>query len=154
MRWKWLHFDELGREELYAIMRLRQEVFVVEQNCPYLDADGRDIGNYHLMGMDGEVLMAYARVLHPGVLYPEVCISRVVSAPSVRGTGMGRELMRECLSRVTAHFGDVPVRISAQSYLQAFYESFGFRCTGKEYLEDGIPHKEMLREPNTAHLSR
>ncbi len=145
MRWVWCSFDELTKEQLYAAMRLRQEVFVVEQECPYLDADGRDLGNLHLLGYDREGLVAYSRVLHPGVLYPEVCISRVVSAPRVRRTGVGRMLMSECLNRVEQHFGKVPIRISAQAYLQKFYESFGFHCTGKEYLEDGIPHKEMLR---------
>jgi len=145
MIWRWRTFDELTKDELYAAMRLRQEVFVVEQECPYLDADGRDHGNHHLLGFDDAGLAAYARVLRPGVLYPEVCISRVVTAPRLRRTGMGRLLMTECLKCVAAHYGSVPIRISAQAYLQGFYASFGFQCTGKGYLEDGIPHKEMLR---------
>jgi ElaA protein len=145
MIWRWRTFDELTKDELYAAMRLRQEVFVVEQECPYLDADGRDHGNHHLLGFDDAGLAAYARVLRPGVLYPEVCISRVVTAPRLRRTGMGRLLMTECLKCVAANYGSVPIRISAQAYLQGFYASFGFQCTGKEYLEDGIPHKEMLR---------
>lgn len=145
MQWVWRTYDDLTKDELYAAMRLRQEVFVVEQNCPYLDADGRDEGNHHLLGYDRKELVAYARVLRPGVLYREVCISRVVTAPKVRRTGVGWLLMTECLRRLEDHYGLVTVRISAQAYLQQFYESFGFRCTGKEYLEDGIPHKEMLR---------
>jgi len=145
MIWHWRTFDELTKDELYAAMRLRQEVFVVEQECPYLDADGRDQGNHHLLGLDEAGLAAYSRVLRPGVLYTEICISRVVTAPRLRRTGIGRSLMAECLTRVATHYGNVPIRISAQSYLQGFYESFGFRCTGKEYLEDGIPHKEMLK---------
>jgi len=145
MNWNWRQFDDLTKTELYDAMQLRQMVFVVEQECPYLDADGRDAGNRHLLGYDDDGLAAYARVLAPGVVYTEVCISRVVSAPRLRRTGVGRQLMSECISRIHAHYGDVAIRISAQAYLQAFYESFGFRITGKEYLEDGIPHKEMLR---------
>lgn len=146
MKWIWKTFEELTHTELYAAMRLRQEVFVVEQECPYLDADGRDAGNHHLLGYDSDGLAAYARVLAPGVLYAEVCISRVVSAPRVRRSGAGRLLMAECIARIHAHYGPVAIRISAQAYLQGFYESFGFATTGKEYLEDGIPHKEMLRK--------
>ncbi|MCF8258857.1 MAG: GNAT family N-acetyltransferase [Flavobacteriales bacterium] len=145
MDWRWHTYEDLSKDELYDAMRLRQEVFVVEQECPYLDADGRDRGNHHLLGYDDLGIAVYARVLRPGALYPEVCISRVVSAPRVRRTGAGRLLMKECLVRVQETYGPVPIRISAQAYLQAFYESFGFGCTGKEYLEDGIPHKEMLR---------
>lgn len=142
MQWTWRTFDELTKAELYAVMRLRQEVFVVEQDCPYLDADGLDQGAMHLLGMDADGLAAYARVLPPGARYDECCISRVVTAQRTRRTGLGRTLMAECL----AHCGSAPIRISAQAYLQKFYEEMGFRCTRKEYLEDGIPHKEMLRE--------
>ena len=145
MHWRYLHFDELTKTELYAAMQLRQEVFVVEQECPYLDADGRDVVNHHLLGYDAQGLIAYARVLAPGVNYAEVCISRVVTSPRVRRQGVGRLLMLECLARVKWQYGQVPIRISAQAYLQDFYESFAFQTTGKEYLEDGIPHMEMLR---------
>ncbi len=145
MIWKYLHFDELTITELYEAMQLRQEVFVVEQECPYLDADGRDVGNYHLLGYDALGLVAYARVLAPGVNYAEVCISRVVTSPRVRRQGVGRLLMQECLECINRQYGQVHIRISAQAYLQDFYESFDFRTAGKEYLEDGIPHKEMLR---------
>lgn len=145
MIWNWRHFDALTKTELYDAMQLRQMVFVVEQECPYLDADGRDAGNHHVLGYDNQELVAYARVLAPGVVYAEVCISRVVSAPSMRRAGVGRLLMSECLKRIHAHYGDVAIRISAQAYLLAFYESFGFVATGKSYLEDGIPHEEMLR---------
>ncbi len=144
MHWHYLHFDELTKIQLYEAMQLRQEVFVVEQECPYLDADGRDAGNFHLLGYDAFGLVAYARVLAPGVNYAEVCISRVVTSPRVRRQGYGRLLMLECLARVKWQYGQVPIRISAQAYLQDFYESFAFQTTGKEYLEDGIPHKEML----------
>jgi ElaA protein len=120
-------------------------VFEAEQECPYLDADGRDAGNFHLLGYDAQGLVAYARVLAPGVNSAEVCISRVVTSPRVRRQGFGRLLMLECLARIERQYGRVPIRISAQAYLQDFYESFAFQTTGKEYLEDGIPHKEMLR---------
>lgn len=146
MRWEWCHFDELSKTQLYDAMQLRQVVFVVEQECPYLDADGRDQGNHHLLGYDADGLAAYARVLAPGVLYDEVCISRVVTAPRLRRTGIGRALMTVCIEQIERLYGKVPIRISAQAYLQVFYESLGFITTGKEYLEDGIPHKEMLRE--------
>jgi ElaA protein len=145
MNWRWSTFSELSLEELYDVMRLRQEVFVVEQECPYLDADGLDATAMHLLGYDSRGLIAYARVLPKGVRYDEPCISRVVTAQRARRTGLGRELMAECLQRSQTHHGPVAIRISAQAYLQRFYEDLGFHCTGKEYLEDGIPHKEMLR---------
>lgn len=147
MKWFWKSFDELTNTELYQLLRLRQEVFVVEQDCPYLDTDGIDYVAYHLMGFDKAGMAAYARILDPGVRYEEVCISRVVTAQRIRRAGAGRLLMSESIARIEAHYGNVPIRISAQAYLQDFYESFGFETTGKEYLEDDIPHKEMLRVP-------
>ena len=135
-------------------MQLRAEVFVVEQNCPYQDADGKDPKSFHLSGSlspvlpegKGEpMLIAYARILPPNVSYPEVSIGRVVSSPSVRGTGAGRELMKQSLIDIDKLFGKVPVKIGAQLYLQKFYESFGFVVSGAEYMEDGIPHIEMIR---------
>lgn len=141
-------WDELTRDELYALMALRQEVFVVEQRCPYLDADGYDPRASHLWATDpsGAYPIAYCRIFPPGVKYPEASIGRVASAGSVRRTGAGRALMTEALRRLDADAGAaVPVRISAQSYLQRFYEGFGFRVVSEPYLEDDIPHVEMLR---------
>lgn len=127
-------------------MRLRNEVFVVEQNCVYQDADGKDPYCHHLLIFDGEQLVAYTRLLPRGVSYEQMSIGRVVSSPSHRGTGVGRLLMR--LSIETCHnlFGDGPIRIGAQMYLKKFYESLGFVQTSDMYLEDNIPHIEMIRE--------
>ena len=139
-------FNQLYVQELYDIMALRQEVFIVEQSCPYLDADGKDPLSWHLMGRDDTGrLTAYTRLLPKGVSYPEyTSIGRVVSSPSVRGTGAGREIMVKSIEMTRHLFGPGPIKIGAQSYLLRFYESFGFRSTGEEYLEDGIPHTKML----------
>lgn len=139
-------WSELGRDALYALMALRQEVFVVEQKCPYLDADGYDPKATHLWATapGSEYPVAYCRVFPAGVKYAEASLGRVVSAASVRRTGAGRALMVEAL-RVMDAAAMGPVRISAQSYLQRFYEGFGFRVVSEPYLEDDIPHVEMLR---------
>ncbi|MGB0918581.1 MAG: GNAT family N-acetyltransferase [Flavobacteriales bacterium] len=146
LRWEWKPFNELSAEEMYTVLCVRQEVFVLEQECLYLDADGKDRKSFHLMGFDGSDLMAYARIVEPGVSYEEVSIGRILSSKKARRTGAGIELMNEALSRIEAIYGKVPVRISAQSYLEKFYKKFGFEPTGKEYLEDEIPHMEMLRK--------
>jgi ElaA protein len=143
-------FAELSLTELYAILRLRQEVFIVEQNCPYLDCDDKDQDSWHLWcSNDKNELLAYCRLLPRGLSYPnDVSIGRVISSPAARNTGAGRALMAkamETLPTLFSHTAAQPlsVRIGAQSYLLRFYESFGFRSTGKEYLEDDIPHTEM-----------
>jgi ElaA protein len=140
------HFNQLTINELYDIMALRQEVFAVEQNCPYLDADGKDLGGWHLMGKNKEgKLLAYTRILPKGVSYPEYAsIGRVVSSPSVRGQGLGKILMTETLKWMQKLLPNEPIKIGAQSYLVKFYESFGFVSTGEEYLEDDIPHTAMI----------
>lgn len=130
-------------------MALRQEVFVVEQNCPYLDADGKDLLSWHLMGRDKQgKILCYTRLLPDGVSYSGyTSIGRVVSSPSVRGTGAGRVLMHRSIELCRHLFGPLPIKIGAQTYLLRFYESFGFQSTGEEYLEDGIPHTKMIFEP-------
>ena len=145
LRWEWKAFNELSAEEMYTVLCVRQEVFVLEQECLYLDADGKDRKSFHLMGFDGNELLAYARIVEPGVSYKEVSIGRILSSKKARGTGAGVELMNQALTRIEEIYGKVPVRISAQSYLEKFYKKFGFEPTGKEYLEDEIPHMEMLR---------
>ena len=145
LRWEWKGFNELSAEEMYTVLCVRQEVFVLEQECLYLDADGKDRKSFHLMGFDGNELMAYARIVEPGISYEEVSIGRILSSKNARGTGAGVELMNQALTRIELMYGKVPVRISAQSYLEKFYKKFGFEPTGKEYLEDEIPHMEMLR---------
>lgn len=138
-------FEELGVYQLYEALALRQEVFVVEQNCPYLDCDGKDPASWHLLGRDTSGrLVCYTRLLPEGLAYDGyVSIGRVVSSPSARGTGAGRELMTQSISMCRQLFGNQPIKIGAQSYLLRFYESFGFVSTGEEYLEDGIPHTKM-----------
>ena len=140
-------FSELTTIELYSIMRLRQEVFIVEQNCPYLDADGKDLKSHHLMGYLGDELVVYSRLVKPGVSYDEVSIGRVISATAHRSKAYGRQLMDASIKHIEALYGHVPIRIGAQQYLQKFYESFGFVREGDPYMEDGIPHIIMLRKP-------
>lgn len=144
--WYYKPFAELTPHELYAIMHLRSEVFVVEQNCVYLDADGKDLSSWHLMGWDGTQLVAYCRLLPAGLAFTEVSIGRVVSSPAYRGTGAGKTLMETAIQTCKELFGDQPIRIGAQLYLQKFYESLGFVQVSDMYLEDNIPHIEMRRE--------
>ena len=145
--WKIKAFNELSIHELYEIFRLRLEVFCVEQNAAYQDADGKDLTAYHICGYNEQKeLIAYARILPPGVAFNEVSIGRVVSSPKARGTGAGRALFTNALQFAIQKFGNVPVRISAQSYLIKFYSGFGFKTVGEEYLEDSLPHTEMFRE--------
>lgn len=138
-------FDDLTLQEFYAMMVLRQEVFVVEQDCPYMDADGKDLESHHVMGYDGDDLVAYTRIVNPGVSYAEVSIGRVASSLQHRGKGYGIEIMEASHDCIKQLFGEIPIRISAQCYLERFYSSLGYEPTGKEYLEDGIPHMEMLK---------
>lgn len=140
------HFKNLSLEELYAAMQLRQEVFVVEQDCPYLDADGKDPESWHLMGWQGDQLVAYIRLVPKGISYDNyVSIGRVITHESVRRTGVGKALMQKSIQQIEALFPGLPVKMSAQCYLIAFYESFGFKTIGEEYLEDGIPHIGMVK---------
>ncbi len=137
-------FSQLSLDQLYAIMVIRQEIFVVEQDCPYLDADGKDQESWHLMGFDEGKLAAYTRLVPQGLSYPEyVSIGRVVVAMDSRGKGYGKILMEESIRRCRDVFGEQAIKISAQSHLEAFYRSLGFEPTGAEYLEDGIPHMAM-----------
>ena len=138
-------FQELSNEELYAILRLRSEVFVVEQNCPYQDLDNKDQKCFHLMLYEGDFLAAYCRLLPAGISYLENSIGRVISAPSYRGTGVGKIVMELGIRYCEQFFGAEPIRIGAQVYAKGFYAAFGFLEEGEEYLEDGIPHIEMVR---------
>jgi ElaA protein len=145
--WEVIRFEDLSPAKLYSIMQLRAEVFVVEQNCPYQDADGKDIRSFHVMGYNKDrELIAYCRILPEDISYREVSIGRVVTSPRARGTGAGKELMQRAIDEIRLLFGDIQVRIGAQLYLQRFYEGFGFKVTSDEYLEDNIPHIEMLAQ--------
>ncbi len=144
IEWRWREFQELNPDEMYAIWALREEVFVVEQKVVYLDADGRDPAAQHLMGWQNRRLVAYARVLPPNTRFPELSIGRVVTSPTARSQGAGRALMNEALRGIRQRRGAVPIRISAQAYLEKFYSSLGFVKQGEQYLEDTIPHWEML----------
>ena len=147
MTWILKKFDELTPKELYEILQLRNEVFIVEQNCPYQDLDNKDLPAWHLMGKKNKKLLAYSRLLAPGISYSESSIGRVVSSPSARKTGMGKQLMEESILQIRNLFHTDTIRIGAQLYLKKFYESFGFITDGEIYVEDNIPHVQMLRKP-------
>ena len=150
MNWKVKKFNELELIEAYNMFALRIEVFVIEQNCPYQDLDGKDEAAYHVLGKDeSENVVATARILPPGVGYEEVAIGRVVTAKGIRPLKKGHELMEQCMAFIKKQFPDQNVRLSAQSHLVNYYGKHGFVETGKHYLEDGIPHSEMLCEVKT-----
>jgi ElaA protein len=147
INWEVKSFEDLTSKELYSILQLRAEVFIVEQNCPYQDMDGKDSFSFHLLGTDADgKLIVYARILPADISFREVSIGRVVSSPAVRRTGAGMELMEMALKVAEDKYGKVPVRIGAQLYLKKFYERFGFKQVSEMYLEDGIEHVEMLRD--------
>lgn len=143
---KCISFDELNTRELYEILRLRAEVFVVEQQCPYLDLDRYDYKAQHvLMFSDSQALIGYTRLFAPNDYYIGfTSIGRVVNSPSVRGMGLGKILMAESIHRIKQLYAQQPIKIGAQTYLLKFYNSLGFVSTGDEYLEDGIPHTYMI----------
>ena len=142
--WTCKKFDELTPKELYAILRLRSEVFVVEQNCVFLDMDDKDLYCDHLMGSCGDKLLGYSRIVPAGISYGESSIGRIVSSPAARGRGIGRELLIQSIDTLYTLHGKRDIRIGAQYYLKDFYSSFGFVQKGEIYLEDGIEHIEML----------
>lgn len=146
MEWTLKPFNQLTNSELYSILQLRNQVFVVEQNCPYQDCDGKDLHCYHLMATNGASnLLAYARIVPPEISYTEPSIGRVTTSPAVRRTGLGITLMQYAIQHVKKLYGDLPIRIGAQYYLLKFYQSLGFREEGEIYDEDGIPHIEMVK---------
>ena len=144
IQWRCQHFNELSQYELYAILRLRSEVFVVEQNCVFLDMDDKDQKCWHICGWDDQKLVAYTRLVPPGAAYEQASIGRVVTSPSVRRTGIGKELMEYSIEKTFSLFGKNNIKIGAQLYLKNFYESLGFRQSSDVYLEDGIEHIEMI----------
>lgn len=138
-------FYELTNIELYAIMRLRNEVFVVEQQCVFQDADNKDQQCHHLMLWNDSYLAAYARLVPAGISFAETSIGRIITNSKFRGNGTGKVLMTLAIQESEKLFGSGPIRIGAQVYALPFYERFGFKADGAEYDEDGIPHVEMVR---------
>jgi ElaA protein len=145
LSFKIARLDELSGRELHAMLAQRERVFIVEQNCPYQDADEYDLVSWHLACHADGRIAAYLRIVDAGHKYTEASIGRVLSVKEYRGLGLGKQLMQEALKRFDVLYPDQGIRISAQSYLLEFYKDFGFKPVGGEYLEDGIPHTEMLR---------
>lgn len=145
--WECKSFDELNNADLYAILQLRIEVFVVEQNCPFQDCDDKDQQSLHLTGWHENKLVAYTRIMPPGLAYEEPSIGRVVTSPLLRGKNIGRELMERSINKVYSLYGNSPIMIGAQLYLKDFYQSLGFAQYTDIYLEDGIEHIKMLHNP-------
>jgi ElaA protein len=148
-RWQWSRLAGLAPFDLYAVLAARQLVFAVEQQCAFQDADGLDFSAWHLLGwVDGDAgpsLAAYLRVIDPGVKYAEPSIGRVLTVSPWRGIGLGRVVMTEGIARAGAVWPGRPVRIAAQQRLERFYASLDFRTVSAPYIEDGIPHVEMVR---------
>ena len=156
LSFRWARLHELTALEWHAVLAAREAVFIVEQNCPYQDADALDAHSWHLIGTCDGQLAAYLRVVdpgyksvHAGVFYAEPSIGRVLTTSSFRGKSFGQQLMREGIDGCSRLFPSQGIRISAQSYLLSFYRALGFVEVGDEYDEDGIPHFEMLRTGNT-----
>src|SRR5688572_13632617 len=143
--WTIKPFSELAPQELYLILRLRSEVFVVEQNCVFQDMDNKDQYCYHLMGWQNNELVAYTRIVPPGISYDLPSIGRVVTSPKARQSGIGKLLMEKSIEELTGLYGKTSIRIGAQLYLQKFYSYFGFLQSSDVYDEDGIDHIEMTR---------
>jgi ElaA protein len=145
MDWHWSRFETLGVDNLYDALALRCRVFILEQGA-YLDPDGFDRQAWHLLGRGADgTLVAYLRIVDAGGKYPEMSMGRVITSIETRATGLGRRLVTECMRWLDANAPGQPVRISAQAHLQRFYGEFGFVPVGEPYLEDNIPHLEMLK---------
>lgn len=137
-------FSELNTDELYDLLQLRSQVFIIEQNCNYLDPDGKDKHSLHLFYKKDKQIIAYCRILPQGLSYEEASIGRVCVHPDYRGKEYGRKLFQKACEICEEYFPATSIRISAQTYLIPFYESYGFICQGEEYLEDKLPHIQML----------
>jgi ElaA protein len=148
--WQWCDLSELTTSQWYAVVAAREAVFVVEQKCAYQELDGWDLRATHLIAWRGDEVAAYLRCFAPGVKWPEASLGRILTTQPFRSSGLGRALVARGLERIDAQHPGSPVRISAQSHLERFYLSFDFRVDSAPYLEDGIPHIEMLRPGNPA----
>ncbi|MGC4036793.1 MAG: GNAT family N-acetyltransferase [Chitinophagaceae bacterium] len=145
IQWQIKKFEELTVDELYAILQLRIEVFVVEQNCVFQDIDDKDQYSYHFMGWHDKHLCAYTRIVPPGTAFKLPSIGRVVTSPKARGNGLGRLLMEKSIAETFRLYGHTDIKIGAQFHLKKFYSSLGFNQSSEIYLEDGIEHIEMIR---------
>lgn len=149
LNWQFKHYNDLSLNEFHDILALRIKVFVVEQNCPYQELDGKDKKSYHLICRNGKgELVGTMRILPQGVAYNDIGFGRVVLAEEERGEKEGHQMIEEALAFCRAEFGDVPVYLSGQKHLESFYNKHKFKSTGKEYLEDEIPHVEMCLNNN------
>jgi len=149
MKWILKTFEELSLKEFHDIIQLRLTIFVVEQDCPYLDLDGKDFKAYHFYGQlddESEKIVAYTRIFAPGDYYKEAAIGRVVVDADYRKDGLGFQLMKKSTEQIEALFDTKVIKIGAQLYLKKFYESLGFTQVGEGYLEDGIPHIYMIKD--------
>lgn len=146
IKWVCKSFNDLSPRELYSILQLRNSVFIVEQNCVYQDCDDKDPLSQHLMGWKNDQLVAYTRLLPPGLAFEEMSIGRVVTSPTIRGKKTGRALMERSIEKIHELFGNAAIKIGAQLYLRSFYESLGFVRCSDVYLEDGIEHIKMIRK--------
>ncbi|MCT8985270.1 GNAT family N-acetyltransferase [Shewanella phaeophyticola] len=147
LTWLDVGFDQLNVELLYGLLQLRVDVFVVEQNCPYPELDGKDkhVHTRHLLGLnDQQKIVAYSRVLAPNISYPQASIGRVAVTKSARGQGVANQLMQRAITIATQRWPDDHIQIGAQDYLRHFYQQLGFVVNSEVYLEDGIPHLDML----------
>lgn len=139
-------FSELTTQELYNVLQLRSEVFVVEQDCVYQDVDGKDQKSLHVLGIKNDKIVAYTRVFKPGDYFEQASIGRVVVKENERAFKYGYDIMNASIDAIKTNFNKTIVKISAQTYLRKFYNNLGFKQVGKEYLEDGIPHIAMIKE--------
>jgi ElaA protein len=144
LRWQWCRLGELSAEQVYAVLAARVAIFVVEQNCAYQDLDGLDADAEHLIAWSGTEVAGYLRVLGPGSRFDDPSIGRIITTQPFRGSGLGRDLVAKGIERTRLRYPGQPVRISAQQYLEKFYRDFGFVTVSQPYLEDNIPHVEML----------
>lgn len=144
MDWIIKKFDELKAKDIYNILALRNEVFVVEQDCIYQDCDYKDFNSYHLFLEQNSKIVAYLRILEKGVSYDEISIGRVAIKKDFRGKGLSREMMLKAIAFIANDLKETTIKIQAQSYLINFYSSLGFKPVSNEYLEDNIPHIDMI----------
>lgn len=140
------NFEQLSLHELYDLLQLRAEVFVVEQDCVYQDIDGKDEKALHVLGYRNDQLVAYTRIFPPGIYFKEAAIGRVVVKSSSRKNELGHKILKASIKAIEDHFETKTIKLSAQTYLMKFYESHGFKAIGEGYLEDGIPHIAMIRK--------